>query len=262
MNDEKEKAPLLELRDVRKRFGAVKAVDGVSLSLNYGEIVALLGDNGAGKSTLCKLISGAYQTDGGEILWNGEAVKLNTPDDANDLGISMLYQDLALVDHVDVPGNVFLGEEPKKMLFGFLPILNERKMRQATLELLERIDIRIPNMDQPTARLSGGQRQATGVARILRKETAARLLIFDEPLAALAFQEEKKVRQLLQNLRGQGHAILVVTHNLEHVFALADRIAVLHTGRVAGLVKTEDATREQIVTFVMGGQWKNGKPQH
>lgn len=245
--------PLLELRDVKKKFGAVEAVAGISLSIYSGEVIALLGDNGAGKSTLCKLISGAYQKDSGEILWNGNPVEITSPDVSNDLGIAMMYQDLALVDHVDVPGNVFLGREPGRKLFGFIPVLDQRKMKNETQTLLDRVNIKIPNIERPVARLSGGQRQATGVARILQQDKA-KLLIFDEPMAALGIQEEKKVITLIQNLKQEGYAIMVVSHNLDHVFSVADKIAVLHTGKVAGVVDAASATREQIVGLIMGAK--------
>lgn len=250
--NEQQGFPLLELKNVKKRFGAVDAVSGVSLRIFAGEVTALLGDNGAGKSTLCKIISGAYRKDSGEIFWRGEAVEITSPDTAAGLGISMMYQDLALVDHVDVSGNVFLGREPSKRLFGFIPILDQRAMREKTRQLLERVDIRIPKIDRPVARLSGGQRQAAGVARILLEEQAS-LLLFDEPLAALGLQEEKRVIALLRNLKKSGFAIVVVSHNLEHVFSVADRIAVLHTGKMAGVLDAREATREQVVGMVMGG---------
>lgn len=245
--------PLLELRDVKKKFGAVEAVAGISLSVYSGEVIALLGDNGAGKSSLCKLVSGAYQKDSGEILWNGTPVEISSPEVSNDLGITMMYQDLALVDHVDVPGNVFLGKEPSRKLFGFIPVLDQRKMKVETQRLLDKVNIKIPDIERPVARLSGGQRQATGVARILQQDKAS-LLIFDEPMAALGMQEEKKVIALIQNLKQQGYAIMVVSHNLDHVFSVADKIAVLHTGKVAGVVDAATATREQIVGLVMGGK--------
>ena len=245
-------APLLELRNVKKRFGAVDAVSGVSLRIFAGEVTALLGDNGAGKSTLCKIISGAYRKDSGEVFWRGAPVEIASPDAAADLGISMMYQDLALVDHVDVPGNVFLGREPSKRFLGFIPVLDQRAMQEKTQELLDRVDIRIPKLDRPVARLSGGQRQAAGVARILLQDKAS-LLLFDEPLAALGLQEEKRVISLLQSLKKSGFAIVVVSHNLEHVFSVADRIAVLHTGKMAGVLDAHKATREQVVGMVMGG---------
>jgi ABC-type sugar transport system ATPase subunit len=168
----------------------------------------------------------------------------------------MMYQDLALVDHVDVPGNVFLGRELSKRLLGFIPVLDQKAMKVKTLELLDRVNIHIPHIDRPVARLSGGQRQATGVARILQEDKAS-LLIFDEPMAALGIQEEKKVIDLLQNLKKQGYAIMVVSHNLEHVFSVADKIAVLHTGKVAGVLEAKNTTREQIVRLVMGGGMEN-----
>ena len=247
--------PMLELRSVCKRFGAIHASNDISFSLNAGEVVALLGDNGAGKSTICKIISGAYSKDSGEILWNGEPVEIKSPDDAARIGITMMYQDLALLEHVDVPGNVYLGQEPSRKALGIIPVLDFRKMKQDTINLLERVRIRIPDLDVPVAQLSGGQRQATGVARILQNDRAS-LLIMDEPMAALGIQEERKVIELIKNLRDTGFAILVVSHNLDHVFSVSDRIIVLSTGKVSGILDAGDATHEQIVGLMMGGVLK------
>jgi simple sugar transport system ATP-binding protein len=247
--------PMLELRSVYKRFGAIHAANDVSFSLNAGEVVALLGDNGAGKSTICKIISGAYSKDAGEMLWNGDLVEIKSPDDAARIGIAMMYQDLALLEHVDVPGNVYLGQEPSRKILGIIPVLDFKKMKQDTKELLDRVKIRIPDLDVPVAQLSGGQRQATGVARILQNRNAS-LLIMDEPMAALGIQEERKVIELIKNLRDSGFAILVVSHNLDHVFSVSDRIIVLSTGKVSGILDAKDATHEQIVGLMMGGVLK------
>ena len=248
-------APLLELRSVSKRFGAIRASNDVSFALNAGEVVALLGDNGAGKSTICKIISGAYRKDSGQILWNGAPVAIASPDDAARIEIMMMYQDLALLEHVDVPGNVYLGQEPSRKVLGVIPVLDFKKMKRDTVQLLERVRIRIPDLDVPVSQLSGGQRQATGVARILQNDSAS-LLIMDEPMAALGIQEERKVVELIKNLRDSGFAILVVSHNLDHVFSVSDRIIVLSTGTVAGILDAEDATHEQIVGLMIGGTLK------
>ncbi len=259
MNDNQTKsdqpAPMLELRSIYKRFGAIHAANDISFSLGAGEVVALLGDNGAGKSTICKIISGAYNKDSGEILWNGEPVEIKSPDDAARIGIAMMYQDLALLEHVDIPGNVYLGQEPSRKVLGFVPVLDFKKMKQDTANLLDRVKIRIPDLDVPVAQLSGGQRQATGVARILQNDRAS-LLIMDEPMAALGIQEERKVIELIKSLRDSGFAILVVSHNLDHVFSVSDRIIVLSTGKVSGVLEARDATHEQIVGLMMGGVLK------
>lgn len=259
MSDNQVKAgspvPMLELRSIYKRFGAIHASNDVSFSLNAGEVVALLGDNGAGKSTICKIISGAYSKDSGEMLWNGEPIDIKSPDDAARVGIAMMYQDLALLEHVDVPGNVYLGQEPSKKAFGFIPILDFRKMKNDTVALLDRVKIRIPDLDVPVSQLSGGQRQATGVARILQNDKAS-LLIMDEPMAALGIQEERKVIELIKSLRAAGFAILVVSHNLDHVFSVSDRIIVMSTGKVSGILDAKEATHEQIVGLMMGGVLK------
>lgn len=249
--------PLLAVRNLSKKFGAVQAVSDVSFELFPGETVALLGDNGAGKSTLCKLISGAYQKDGGELFWEGAQVEISSPDSANKLGIVMMYQDLALVDEIDIPGNVFLGREVVKKVFGFIPVLDQPYMQKETLGLLERIKISIPDITRPVIKLSGGQRQAAAIARAIHARNA-RLLILDEPMAALGVQEEKKVIDLIKALKEEGHCLLVVSHNLDHVFSVADRIIVLHTGKVAGIVDAKQTTREEIVGLIVGGGKRNG----
>lgn len=249
--------PLLEVRNLSKKFGAVQAVKDVSFALFSGEVVALLGDNGAGKSTLCKLISGAYQKDGGEIFWEGKPVDINSPDSANAIGIVMMYQNLALVDEIDIPGNIFLGREAMKRIFGLIPVLDKQFMKKKTESLLERIKISIPEINRPVSKLSGGQRQATAIARAIYAQDA-KLLILDEPMAALGVVEEQKVIDLIKALKTEGHCVFVVSHNLDHVFSVADRIIVLHTGKVAGVVNTKQTNREEIVGLIVGGGKRNG----
>ncbi len=249
-------AALLEVKNIGKSFGAVRAVRNVSFQLFPGEVVALLGDNGAGKSTLCKLISGAYQKDVGEIFWQGKKVEITSPDVASQIGIAMMYQDLALVDEVDIPGNIFLGRELIKKIFGIVPLLDKHTMRQETEKLLARVKINIPDINRPVIKLSGGQRQATAIARTLHAKDA-KLLILDEPMAALGVQEEQKVIQLIKTLKEEGRTILVVSHNLDHVFSVADRIIVLHTGAVAGIVDAHKTSREEIVGLIVGGGKRN-----
>jgi ABC-type sugar transport system ATPase subunit len=243
---------LLQVEGLRKSFGGVHAVDGVNFDIGTGEVMALVGDNGAGKSTVVKMISGAYHRDGGRILWQGKPVQFNSPDDAKHVGIETMYQDLALVPDLDPPGNIFLGQEPVRRLLGFIPFLDRAHMRKRSEELLQRVRINLPSLQTPVRQLSGGQRQATAIARFLLSEKA-RLIIMDEPTAALGVQEQRKVLDLIGQLRAQGISVLVISHNLEHVLSVADRILILRGGRVAGIVPRDQADRQTIVGLIVGG---------
>lgn len=243
---------LLEVKDLHKAFGGVHAVEGASFTINEGEAVAIVGDNGAGKSTLVKMISGAYRRDSGAILWNGREVKLNSTEDAQELGIATMYQDLALIPDLDAAGNIFLGKEPMKRALGFIPFLDRAEMRSTSRRLLDRIKINLPSLDRPVRLLSGGQRQATAIARFLLSEKA-RLIIMDEPTAALGVQEQRKVLELIRTLTEEGMTILVISHNLEHVFSVCDRIIVVRAGRIAGTVKTREVDRQDVLSLIMGG---------
>ena len=243
---------LLSVRNLRKSFGGVHAVKGVDFDIQQGEVVAIVGDNGAGKSTVVKMISGAYGRDDGQIVWRGQPVTINSPDDARTLGIETMYQDLALVTDVDAAGNIFLGREPMRRWLGIVPILDRAAMRAQSAELLRRVKIELPSLDTPVRQLSGGQRQATAIARFLLSE-AASLIIMDEPTAALGVQEQHKVLELMQSLADHGIAILVISHNLEHVFSVAQRIIVLRGGQVAGIVRTDEVERQDVVALIMGG---------
>lgn len=251
MNTEAAKV-LLEVRDLHKAFGGVHAVEGASFTIHEGEAVAIVGDNGAGKSTLVKMISGAYSRDAGTILWDGREARLNSTEDAQDLGIATMYQDLALVPDLDAAGNIFLGREPMKRLLGFLPILDRKTMRDASRRLLERIKISLPDLDRPVRQLSGGQRQAAAIARFLLSDKA-RLIIMDEPTAALGVQEQRKVLELIRTLTAEKITILVISHNLEQVFSVCDRIIVVRAGRIAGTVKTAEVDRQAVLGLIMGG---------
>jgi ABC-type sugar transport system ATPase subunit len=244
--------PLLEVIDLKKSFGGVQAVRGVSFSLNAGEVVALVGDNGAGKSTTIKMVSGAIRRDHGTIRWEGRDIDISSPDDARSIGIETMYQDLALVPDLDVAANVFLGREPMKRLLGVLPVLDREGMRIRARALLDRVNIRILSLDQPVRSLSGGQRQATAIARFLLNERP-KLIIMDEPTAALGVQEQRKVLDLIRTLKGQGITILVISHNLEHVFEVCERIIVLRAGQVEGIVRTGEVDKQAVVSLVMGG---------
>ena len=245
------KSPLLSVLGIGKFYGGLKAVDNVSLDISPGEIVALCGDNGAGKSTLVKMLCGALQPDEGKILIKGRPVDFQSPKDATYAGIETVHQSLALVDTLSVPENVFLGREETFQLFGLFRQLNRAKMRADTRQLLERFGISVPTLNEPVARLSGGQRQTIAISRLLLSNPS--LLIMDEPMAALGVEEGRRVLDLVVSLRDEGIAIMLISHNLEHVFQIADRIAVLKNGRLVGVVSTEDTTREAVVAMITLG---------
>jgi ABC-type sugar transport system ATPase subunit len=243
--------PLLRTVSVTKRFGGLVAVDQVSLEIGAGEVIGLVGDNGAGKSTLIKLISGVYQPDEGEIMFDGRSVTFHGPGEARDLGIETIYQDLALAENLDVGANIFLGRELKRRhLGGLVHTLDRSRMRAESADVLARLEIRVPSLTQEIRNLSGGQRQAVAIARSIFWN--ARLMIMDEPTAALGVAEQRKVLALVRTLRDQGVPVVLISHNLQDVFAVADRIVVMRRGRVVGERLTADTTPDEIVSLMVG----------
>src|SRR5205809_5263606 len=242
---------LLEARDVQKRFGHVVALREANFALRPNEVHAIVGDNGAGKSTLIKIISGVHHADAGEILIDGRPVKIADPRDARDLGIETVYQDLALADHLDASGNLFLGREqlrpPPLSWIGFL---DKGAMRRRAQEEMRRLKIGIQSVDQPVLRLSGGQRQAVAVARAIAWGT--RIVILDEPTAALGVRESSMVLELIKEVRSQGIAVIMVSHNLPEVFAVADRITVLRLGRTIVSLDKGETSLDAIVGMMTG----------
>lgn len=238
-------SPLLEAEGLTKSFLHVRALDGVDFRLYPGETVALVGDNGAGKSTLMKMLCGAYHPDQGVIRVDGREVTLRTPRDAMSLGIAVVYQDLALVDHRNVAANVFLGREPTRGL-----AVDASRMVREAREVLGDLKISIPSVQTMVGLLSGGQRQAVAIARAVHQ--GGRLIFMDEPTAALGVQEQAKVLRLIQDLKTRGTAVVVVSHNLQHVFSVADRIVVLRGGRNAGERVKGETTTEEIVGLIVG----------
>ncbi|MCW2966129.1 MAG: sugar transporter ATP-binding protein [Actinomycetia bacterium] len=244
-------AALLEVRDISKAYGHVQALSDVSMHINAGEIVALVGDNGAGKSTLVKVIAGAHRPDRGAILVSGEEVEFRSPLDARERGIETVYQDLALAPDLSVWANLFLGREqyvrgPGRMV-GWM---NKRTMRQHARAELVRLQISIPDVDLAVEDLSGGQRQAVAVARSIA--WGRRLVVMDEPTASLGVEEQEKVAGLVRRLAEHQLAVLLISHNLAQVFELAHTVVVLRRGRRVGLRSIEDATREEIVGLITG----------
>ena len=236
---------LMRVSRLMKSYGGLKAVDDVSFEIYTGEIFALVGDNGAGKSTLVKALSGATPQDSGSIEFDGKPVKLVTPRDADEIGIGCLYQGLGLVDALNVPENVFLGQ-------GFIPQLDHVQMREKTIELLQQFGVDLPKVNDAVVNLSGGQRQTVAISRLLLKNV--KLVIMDEPMAALGVDEGSRVLKLIENMRSKNISVIVISHNLEHVFKLANRIAVMKNGKLVNIVDTSSASRESVVKMITFGQ--------
>ena len=243
---------LMRVSRLMKSYGGLKAVDDVSFEIYTGEIFALVGDNGAGKSTLVKALSGAMPQDSGSIEFDGKPVKLVTPRDADEIGIGCLYQGLGLVDALNVPENVFLGQEIQKQILGFIPQLDHVQMREKTIELLQQFGVDLPKVNDAVVNLSGGQRQTVAISRLLLKNV--KLVIMDEPMAALGVDEGSRVLKLIENMRSKNISVIVISHNLEHVFKLANRIAVMKNGKLVNIVDTSSASRESVVKMITFGQ--------
>jgi simple sugar transport system ATP-binding protein len=243
--------PILETREISKRFGGVQALDSVSMKVHAGEVVALAGDNGAGKSTLIKTISGVHQPDQGEIFLNGTPIRFETPHQARDRGIETIYQDLALADNLSIGANIFLGREPMRKAFRFLPVLDRARMAEAARETMARLEFHVTRLDAPVSAFSGGQRQAVAIGRALYWD--AQLMIMDEPTAALGVPEQRKVIALIKALKVQGRGVIFISHNLGDIFAVADRIVVLRRGVLAGERRVSQTSPDEIVRLMVGG---------
>ena len=246
--------PLLALKGISKSFGAVEALKDVDLDVYPGEVLALVGDNGAGKSTLIKAVSGAQPADAGEVRWQGRPVTLKTPHDADDLGIATVYQDLALAENLDVVANLFLGHEVSDTVPG-VAVLDEVAMEQKSVELLSSLGVTtLRSVRTEVAMLSGGQRQAVAISRSLLGEP--KLVLLDEPTAALGIVQTEQILRLIERLRDRGLGVIVISHNLANVFEVSDRIAVLRLGRMAKVFKAEGSSREEIVASMTGADVK------
>lgn len=242
--------PVLRVSNLVKRFGGLTAVDDVSFDVFPGEVVGLVGDNGAGKSTLIKMVSGVYKPDGGHIYLGGKEITMASPLAARDLGIETIYQDLALCENLDATVNIFLGREPVRPLLGWFKQVDRRHMLAESQMVLDRLDIKIPNLQRPIRQMSGGQRQAVAIARAVYWN--ARLVIMDEPTAALGVPEQRKVLELVRTLRNQGVPVLIISHNLQDVFAVTDRIVVMRRGRKVGDLPTAKTTGDELVALMVG----------
>jgi ABC-type sugar transport system ATPase subunit len=242
-----DRAPILELREIYKSFGRVQALRSVDFTLMPGEVMALVGDNGAGKSTLIKIIAGAHQPDSGGIRLEGQPVHFPNPRAATGLGIATVYQDLALVDQRSVAANLFLGNEPTRG-----PFVDRRRMRREAEQVLTRLRIRIPSVHALVGGLSGGQRQAVAIGRTLAQRS--RVVILDEPTAALGVEQQQFVLDLIGQLKAHGQSIILISHNMQHVFSVADRITVLRGGQQVGVRIKTQTTSEEIVRLIVGAQ--------
>jgi simple sugar transport system ATP-binding protein len=239
--------PLVRVEHVRKEFGAVVALDDVTLEVERGEIVALVGDNGAGKSTLVKCVAGVHRPTAGQIVLDGRPAQFSRPLDARKEGIEVVFQDLALANAQPVYMNMFLGRELVK---GPLRRLDRAAMAARTQVLLEELDVRVDSPHKAVRDLSGGQRQGVAIARAA--QWAQRLVVMDEPTAALGVAETQRVEELIRSLRDGGQGILIVSHSLDQVFRLADRICVLRRGKQVGIRRTSETTGDEIVAMITG----------
>lgn len=255
MDETANSTPVVEMRNIKKSFGAVQALRGVDLALYHNEVLGLVGDNAAGKSTLMKVLSGAYIPDEGEIFIEGQPMHFSSPMDARRKGIEMVYQDYALANNLDVSANVFMGREVVSLNLGPIGILDYRYMEQETRNLLERLKIDIPSVRQKVERLSGGQRQAVAIARATAFD--AKVIIMDEPTAALSVAAIDKVLELVRELKAQGASIIIISHRLEDIYRVADRMIVLRQGRKVSDTPVEGDIhefRERVVAYMIGAR--------
>ena len=241
-------APLVEMRDIRIAFGGVHAVEGVTVDLRAGEVVGLVGGNGAGKSTLMRALSGAHPPDSGEILVDGQVVPITNPRDAKALGIETIYQTLALADNIDAAGNMFLGRELQTRIGA----LDDDAMESATRKVIGRLNPRFKAFKRPVMSLSGGQRQSVAIARAVHFN--ARILIMDEPTAALGPAETVQVRNLIKQLKSEGIGIFLISHDIHDVFDLSDRISVMLHGKLVGTVRKADVTTDEVLAMIIMGK--------
>jgi simple sugar transport system ATP-binding protein len=240
---------LLEAKGISKYFGAITALDSVSLHLNHGEVLGVVGDNGAGKSTLMKVLSGLYPPSQGEIIFAGKPMRFQSPRDARAVGIEMVYQDLALAGNMPIYENIYLGREPGRQ-FGGMTIVDRRKSREMAAEHLDRLKIHVKSVDQNVEELSGGQQQAVAIARATAFD--ARVVIMDEPTAALAVKEVGKVLDLIKGLKEHGVSVILISHRMDDVFYVSDRVMALFHGRNFADAKLADTNRNEVIGWIMG----------
>ena len=246
------------MKGIVKRFGGVLALDSVDFELRRGEVMALVGDNGAGKSTLIKILAGAHLPDEGVMMLDGEAVRFTSPQDARQRGVATIFQELALAGKMTIADNIFLGREITRKIAG-IPFLDRRAMHSRSRELLEELDVVVPDIHTWVEHLSGGQRQGVAIARALNSD--AEVIVMDEPTAALAVAEVRKVLEFIKTLRRQGKSVILISHNVQDVFEVSDRITVLKRGRRIGLLETDRTTPEEVVGYITGAAETKRRPQ-
>ena len=252
-------APLLEARGIVKYFGAITALRDVNFHLNRGEVLGVVGDNGAGKSTLMKILSGLYAPSAGEIIFDGRPVAFVSPRDARNIGIEMVYQDLALAGNMSIFENIYLGREPGRRILG-LTLVDHAQAREMAKEHLDRLKIHVKSVDQPVEELSGGQRQAVAIARSTAFD--ARVVIMDEPTAALAVKEVGKVLDLIRSLKDHGVSVILISHRMDDIFYVCDRVMALYHGANFADAPLADTTRNEVIGWIMGTRGHKESPAH
>ena len=251
--------PLLRIEGLAKHFGTIQALEDVSLDIHSGEVVALLGDNGAGKSTLIKIVAGALHADRGSMVFEGLPVRFESPDDAKRAGIETVYQDLSLCPNVDTVANFFMGRERTRRLLGFR-ILKEREMHDATAGAMAEVGTRIPDLRTRVENLSGGQRQAIELGRFVH--WGGKLVLLDEPFAALGVEQTRRGLDLIDRVRAKGIAIVIITHNMLHAFQVADRLLVMRHGRLVGERIAKESTPEEVIGLITGEGFRHRPGRH
>jgi len=250
-----EKTPLIEMKNITKTFGPVIALRDTSLELMPNEVLGLVGDNAAGKSTLMKILSGAVLPDRGEIYIRGKKAHIKGPEDARNMGIEMIYQDFALVNNLDVASNIYLGREKQKKFLGFIRILDKKKMEDGALKVLNRIKIDLDSVRAEVECLSGGQRQSVAIGRATAFE--ARVIIMDEPTASLSIKTIGELLELIKQLKKRGISIIIISHRLQDVFTVSDRIMVLKAGRRVTVKNTSETDIDEIISLMVKGNENN-----
>lgn len=251
--------PVIEARGICKYFGAVTALEDVNLKLMPGEVLGVVGDNGAGKSTLMKVLSGLHAPSKGQLLVQGRPVNFHSPKDARDRGIEMVYQDLALAGNMRIDENIFLGREQTRRLLGVIPLVHHRASAQRAQEHLDKLKIHVKSVHQRVEELSGGQRQAVAIARATAFD--AKVVIMDEPTAALAIKEVRKVLDLIKDLKHHGISVILISHRMDDIFYVCDRIMALFHGRNFAEAPLDKTERNEVIGWVMGNKGKNQTPQ-
>ena len=245
--------PIIIMRGISKNFGGIQALHDVSIDVYEGEVLGIVGHNGAGKSTLIKILSGAYTPDSGKVYFGGKETKIQNPRESKALGIETIYQHLALADNLDVSANVFLGRELRNRA----GLLDDRRMGIETHQMLRRLKLQIGSLKEKVFKLSGGQRQCIAISRAVYFN--AKVLIMDEPTASLGVEETERVHKTIEHLKHEGVAIILISHDIHDVFSLSDRIAVLKNGRLVGVKRTAETTKDEVLAMIILGQRRDGE---